>query len=49
MFAVDISTVAGRFKMSGTSGVGSITSMTAEQISMEYSISVPVNDSGEYS
>ena len=48
-FGVAISTVAGRFTITGRSGVGSITSMTAEQISSAYSSSVPVYDSGEYS
>jgi len=42
MFGVYISTVAGRLRMIGRSGVGSITSMTAEQISTAKSISVPV-------
>ena len=44
-----ISTVAGRFRMSGLSTVGWMTSMTASQISTAYSISVPVKLSGEYS
>ena len=35
MFGVDISTVAGRFRISGRSGVGSMTSITASQISTE--------------
>ena len=39
---VAISTVAGRLTISGRSGVGSITSMTAEQTSSAYSSSVPV-------
>ena len=42
MFGEYISTVAGRFMISGRSGVGSMTSATASQISTAYSISVPV-------
>jgi hypothetical protein len=41
-FGVAISTVAGRLMISGRVGVGSTTSMTAEQISSAYSSSVPV-------
>ena len=44
-----ISTVAGRFRIIGRSGVGPITSMTASQISTANSGSVPVKLSGEYS
>ncbi len=42
MLGLYISTVAGRFMTRGRSGVGSITSATASQISTAYSISVPV-------
>jgi len=48
-FAVKHSTVAGRFRMMGRSGVGSMTSITASQISMAKSGSVRVKLSGEYS
>ena len=44
-----ISTVAGRLRIIGRSGVGSITSITASQISTAKSGSVPVKLSGEYS
>ena len=44
-----ISTVLGRLRMIGRSGVGSITSITASQISTANSGSVPVKLSGEYS
>jgi hypothetical protein len=49
MLGVYISTVAGRLKMMRWSASGSMTSITAEQISTTYSISVPVKLSGEYS
>ena len=49
MLAVAISTVAGRFRMTGRVGVGSQTSITASQISSAKSSSVPVKLSGEYS
>ena len=49
MFGVDISTVAGRLMITGFSGVGSHTSITASQISRAKSSSVPVKLSGEYS
>ena len=42
MLAEDISTVAGRFRISGQSGVGPITSITASHTSMVKSGSVPV-------
>ena len=48
-FGVYISTVAGRLRMIGRSGVGSMTSITASQISTANSGSVPVKLSGEYS
>ena len=44
-----ISTVAGRLRIIGDSGVGSMTSITASQISTANSGSVPVKLSGEYS
>jgi hypothetical protein len=44
-----ISTVLGKLMMMGRSGVGSITAMTASQISTAKSGSVPVKLSGEYS
>jgi len=49
MLAVDISTVAGKLMISGFSTLGSITSVTASQMSFANVSSVPVNDSGEYS
>ena len=44
-----ISTVAGRLTTSGFCGVGSMTSITASEISSAKSGSVPVKLSGEYS
>jgi hypothetical protein len=49
MLGVDISTVAGRLRISLLSGVGSTISVTALQISSATSSSVPVKLSGEYS
>ncbi len=49
MLGVDISTVAGRFRISLFSAVGRTISVTALQISSATSSSVPVKLSGEYS
>ncbi len=48
MLGVAISTVAGRLRMILRSGVGRQTSITASQISLAKSSSVPVKLSGEY-
>ena len=49
MFGVAHSTVEGRLKMIGLSGVGWSTSITAAQTSTEYSISAVEKVSGLYS
>jgi len=49
MLGVLISTVAGRFRIIFWSGVGCQTSITASEISLAKSSSVPVKLSGEYS
>ena len=48
VFGVDISTVAGRFRMISRPSPGCQTSITALQISTAKSGSVPVKISGEY-
>ena len=48
-FGVEHSTVEGRLRIIGFSGVGCITFITSSQIQTELSISVPVKLSGEYS
>ena len=48
MFGVDISTVAGRFRMISRPSRGCQTSITALQTSTAKSGSVPVKISGEY-
>ena len=48
MFGVDISTVAGRFIITGFCSLASQTSKTDSQTSNAYGNSVPVKLSGEY-
>ena len=46
---MDISTVAGRFRIARRSGVGCHASMTALHTASDTGSSVPLNTSGEYS